>query len=179
MPLSKVINLDGRYYSVEVPEDGSSIEFRKAEPAFGTLDFGGKEVAAEFWSDAGAQEVNGVQPTWRLPAGKYYLRSLNLTETEQGNRWAFKLTTPGEPKDFEIKPGQTTKIKIGPPFQARGMLRRFAYNPDVQVRVDLEGQAGERYSAIVTKNEQKVLEPSFKVIDGGQQVVKTGQLADS
>jgi hypothetical protein len=179
MPLSKVINLDGRYYGVEVPEDGSTIEFRKAEPAFGTLDFGGKEIAAEFWSDAGPQEVNGVRPTWRLPAGKYYLRSLHLTETEQGNRWAFKLTAPGGLKDFEIKPGQTTKLKIGPPFQARGVFRRFAYNPDVQVRVDLEGQAGERYSAIVTKNKQKVLEPSFKVIDGSQQVVKTGQFADS
>ncbi len=85
-----MINLDGRYYGVEVAEDGSTIEFRKAEPAFGTLDFGGKEVAAKFWSDAGPQEVNGVKPTWRLPAGKYYLRSLNLTEIEQGNRWAIQ-----------------------------------------------------------------------------------------
>lgn len=179
MPLSKVINLDGRYYGVEVPEDGSTIEFRKAEPAFGTLDFGAKEIAAKFWSDAGPQEVNGVKPTWRLPAGRYYLRSMNLTEVEQGNRWAFELTSPGELKDFEIKPGQTTTIRIGPPFQARGMFRRFAYNPDVQVRVDLEGQAGERYSALVTKNKQKVLEPSFKVIDGAQQVVLSGQLVPS
>ncbi len=81
--------------------------------------------------------------------------------------------------NFEIKPGQTTTIKIGPPFQARGMFRRFAYNPDVQVRVDLEGQAGERYSAVVTKNKQKVLEPSFKILDGAEQVVLSGQLADS
>ncbi|MEN6429150.1 MAG: sigma-70 family RNA polymerase sigma factor [Phycisphaerales bacterium] len=179
IPLSKVIHLDGRYYGVEVAEDGSTIEFRQAEPAFGMLDFGGKEVAAEFWSDAGPQEVNGVMPTWRLPAGKYYLRSLNLTETERGNRWMFKMTKPGELDDFEIKPGRTTSLKIGPPFQARGMFRRFAYNPDVQVRVDLEGQAGERYSAIVKKNDQKVPEPSFKLLDGAQQVVLSGQLADS
>ncbi len=179
IPLSRVIHLDGRYYGVEVSEDGGTIEFRKAEPAFGTLDFGGKEVAAEFWSDAGPQEVNGVKPTWRLPAGRYYLRSLHLTETESGNRWAFNLTSPGELKAFEIKPGLTTRIAIGPPFQARGTFRRFAYNPDVQVRVDLEGQAGERYSAVVTKNKEKVLEPSFKVIDGAQQVVLSGQLADS
>ena len=84
MPLSKVIHLDGRYYGVEVAEDGSTIEFRRAEPAFGTLDLGGKEVAADFWSDAGPQEVNGVRPTWRLPAGRYYTRSLNLTETTAG-----------------------------------------------------------------------------------------------
>jgi hypothetical protein len=178
MPLSKVINLDGKYYGIEVPDDGSVIEFRRAEPAFGTLDFGGKEVTAQFWSDAGPHEVNGVEPTWRLPAGKYYLRSLNLTEIEQGNRWRFELTSPGGLKDFEIKPDLTTTLRIGPPFQARGMFRRGAYNPNVEVRVDLEGQAGERYSAVVTKNRQKVLEPSFKVIDGAQQVVLSGQLAD-
>lgn len=179
IPLSKVIHLDGRYYGIEVADDGSIIEFRWAEPAFGTLDFGGKQIAAKLWSDAGPQEVNGVQPTWRLPAGKYYLRSLDLTEIEGGNHWLFKMTVPGRLKDFEIKPGQTTTLKIGPPFQARGMFRRFAYNPDVQVRVDLEGQSGERYSAIVKKNGQKVAAPSFRILDGGQQVVKTGQLADS
>jgi len=179
MPLSRVINLDGRYYGIEVADDGSIIEFRRTEPAFGTLDLGGKEVVAKFWSEAGPQEVNGVQPTWRLPAGKYYLRSLNLTEIEGGNRWGFKLTSPGGLKDFEIKSGQTTTLGIGPPFQARGIFRRFAYNPDVQVRVDLEGRSGERYSAIVTKNAQKVPAPSFRILDGGQQVVKTGQLADS
>jgi hypothetical protein len=176
MPLSKVINLEGRYYGIEVSEDGSIIEFRRAEPAFGTLDFGGKEIAARFWSDAGPQEVNGVNPTWRLPAGRYYLRSMDLTEVEQGNRWAFKLTRPGELESFEIKPGQTTAIKIGPPFQARGMFRRFAYSPDVQVRVDLEGRAGERYSAIVTKNDQKVPAPFARVLDGGQREILSAQL---
>lgn len=176
MPLSKVINFEGRYYGVEVAEDGGTIEFRKAEPAFGTLDLGGKEIAAKFWSDAGPQEVNGLNPTWRLPAGKYYLRSLDLTEVENGNRWGFTLTRPGELDNFEIKPGQTTAIKIGPPFQARGMFRRFAYSPDVQVRVDLEGRAGERYSAMVTKNDQKVPAPFARVLDGGQREVLSAQL---
>lgn len=59
------------------------------------------------------------------------------------------------------------------------MFRRFAYNPDVQVRVDLEGRSGERYNAIVEKNGQKAAAPSFRIIEGGQRVVKTGQLADS
>jgi hypothetical protein len=120
--------------------------------------------------------VNGVEPTWRLPAGKYYLRSLNLTEIEQGNRWRFELTKPGELKDFEIKPGRATTIKIGPPFQARGMFLRFAYSPDVQIRVDLEGRASERYSAMVTKNDQRMSGPSFRMLDGGQQEVLSGQL---
>ncbi|MBP7050122.1 MAG: sigma-70 family RNA polymerase sigma factor [Phycisphaerae bacterium] len=38
MPLSKVIGIDGRYYGIEVAEDGSTIEFRRAEPASGRSD---------------------------------------------------------------------------------------------------------------------------------------------
>ncbi len=177
MPLSKVIHLDGRYYGVEVPEDGSVIEFRRAELAFGSLDFGGKEIAAEFWSDAGPMEVNGVQPTWRLPAGKYYLRSLNLTEIEQGHRWGFKLTSPGELEDFEIKPGQTTKVRIGPPFQARGAMGTYFHNPTATVRMYLEGRAGERYSAEVTKNGRAVPEPSFKILNAAGTVVQSGKFS--
>ncbi|MBP7050123.1 MAG: hypothetical protein KBE65_03830 [Phycisphaerae bacterium] len=179
MPLSRLINLDGRYYGVEVAEDGSTIEFRQAQPAFGSLDLGGKEVVMDLWSDAGPQKVSGAGPTWRLPAGRYYLRSLDLTEVDRGDRWAFSMTSPGQLKDFQIKPGQTTRLKIGPPFQARGSLRRYAYSPDVTVGVNLEGQAGEWYSAVVTKNEKNVPEPSFRILNGAQQVVQSGQFAYS
>ncbi len=179
MPLSRVINLDGRYYGVEVTEDGSMIVFHEVEPAFGQLDFGGKEVSVDLWSDAGPQQVSGVGRTWRLPAGRYYTRSLDLTEIVGRDRWAFTMTSPGELKDFEIKPGRTTTLQIGPPFQARGIFRRFAYNPDVQVRVDLEGRAGERYSAVVLKNGQKAPEPSFRILNGAAQVVQSARLADS
>ncbi len=178
MPLSKVINFDGRYYGVEVAEDGSTIEFRRAEPAFGVLDLGGKEVLLDLWSDSGLQQVGGAGPTWRLPAGKYYTRSLDLTEIAGGDRWAFTMTSPGELKDFEIKPKQTTTLKIGSPFQARGSLRRYPYNPDVTVRVDLEGRAGERYSAVVLKNDKEVPEPSFKIRDGAGRVVQSGQFTN-
>ncbi len=179
LPLSKIINLDGRFYGIEVTEDGSTVEFRRAEPAFGLLDFGGKDVSVDLWSNSGPQQVSGAGQTWRLPAGRHYARSLDLTEIVGSDRWAFKMTSPGELKDFEIAPGKTTTLKIGPPFQAKGIFRRFAYNPDVQVRVDLEGQAGERYSAVVTKNDQKVPEPSFRILNGVEQVVQSGQLADS
>jgi len=177
MPLSKVIVIDGNYYGIEVAEDGSTIEFRQAEPTFGTLDLDGKEVSLDLWSEAGPQQVSGGGQTWRLPAGRYYARSLDLTEMEGGDRWVFTMTRPGGLKDFEIKPGQTTRLTIGPPFQARGSIRRLFHNPTYTVRMDLEGQAGEQYSAVVLKNDKEVPEPSFKILDGVGRVVQSGQLA--
>ena len=99
-------------------------------------------MAAEFWSNAGRQGLNGAEPTWRLPAGKYDVVSLNLTEIEPGNRWGFELSWPGELGDFEIKPGRTTAFKIGPPFETRGSMGTSCRNPDVHRSFRAGGTGG-------------------------------------
>jgi hypothetical protein len=179
VPLSRQIDIDGRYYALTVPEDGSSIEFRRVEPAFGMLDLGGKEVTLELWSDVGRQKLSGAEKLWRLPAGRYAVVSLNLTETDAADRWAFAMSgaRAGRLKDFEIKPGQTTAFKIGPPFEVKGSMKRYGDNPFVTVGFELQGQGGERYSGAPTKNGKEPPEPSLKILDGAGQVVHSAQFA--
>jgi hypothetical protein len=179
MPLCRQINIEGRYYHIEVAEDGSTVEFRRAEPQFGMLDLGGKAVELELWSSAGRQRLSGSGGTWRLPAGRYGVAALNLTEVEGGDRWAFEMfrAEAGQLKDFEIKPDQTTTFKIGPPFQIRASLERLAQNPDVTVRFELRGQAGELYSGAPKKNGKEPSEPSFKILNGAGQTVQSGRFA--
>lgn len=43
MPLGKLIRIAGRYYGVQVAEDGGWIEFWRAEPASGRCDPGGQD----------------------------------------------------------------------------------------------------------------------------------------
>ena len=133
MPLCKLVNVEGRYYQIEVAEDGSTVEFRRAEPQFGVLDLGGKTVELEIWSNAGRQRLSGSGGTWRLPAGRYGVASLDLTEVEGGGRWVFEMfrAEAGQLKDFEIKPGQTTTLQDRPavpdpgvPGEARPQSRR-------------------------------------------------------
>jgi hypothetical protein len=179
VPLSKLISVDGRYYALTVPEDGSTMEFRRAEPAFGMLDLGGKEVTLELWSDAGRQKLSGSEKLWRLPAGRYGAVGLNLTETDGADRWAFEMfhAEAGQLKDFEIKPGQTTAFKIGPPFEIKAGMKRFGDNASVTVGFELQGQGGERYSGAPKKNGAEPPEPSLKILDGSGQVVHAAQFA--
>lgn len=59
LPLGKLVNIGGQYYSIEVPEDGSTIEFRRAEPALGQSGLGGEQVAPALRPDASPREPNG------------------------------------------------------------------------------------------------------------------------
>ncbi len=181
MPLCKLINIEGRYYQIDVAEDGSTVEFRRAEPQFGMLDLGGKTVELELWSNAGRQSLSGSGGTWRLPAGRYGARSLNLTEIEGGDRWVFEMfrAEAGQLRDFEIKPGRTSTFKIGPPFQIRASMERLVRNPDVMVRFELRGQGGELYSGAPKKNGKEPSEPSFKILNGAGQTVQSGRFAYS
>jgi len=180
MPLSTLIRVGGDYYHLGVSEDGRTVEFRQAKPAFGRLDLGGEEVVLGLWSDAAQQRLSSFRGKLSLPAGRYAIVSLELTKSDSGDRWTFDMSKEtGQLGDFEIRPGETTSFKIGPPFQVRASMRRFGKAPDVSISFDLEGQAGEQYSAVAKKNDKEVPEPSFKIWDGGGRVVRSGQFAYS
>jgi hypothetical protein len=176
MPLSRLIRINGQYYSMDVADDGGTIEFRQARPQFGTLSLEGKEVKLALWSDAARQQISGSGQNWNLPAGRYAAVTMELTETDDaGDRWAFKMAKAGAGPlgDFEIRPGETTSFRIGPPFQIRSFMENRQGN--VLVGFDLKGRAGERYVPGATRNGKEVPEPQFKIIEGSGHVAKSGQ----
>jgi hypothetical protein len=176
MPLSRMIEIDGKYYSMDVTDDGGTIEFRRVEPQFGTLNLEGKEVKLTLWSDAAQQQISGSGRNWKLPAGKYAAVTIELIETDAaGDRWSFKMAKAGAGPlaDFEIRPGQTTSFQIGPPFQTRSFMENV--KGIVLVGYDLKGRGGERYVPGATRNGIEVPEPQFKIIDSSGKVAKSGQ----
>ena len=180
MPLSRLVKVNESYYHLDVAEDGQTVEFRKATPAFGTLDFGDKNVNVRLWSDAGHQHLINSKGKWRLPAGKYSAVELKLTERDSaGNKWLFDTEKArggagaGELGAFEVRPDETTSFKIGPPFQARTSMEK--HGRDAWVRFYLEGRAGELYVPGAKKNGKEVPEPQFQIIAAGGQTVHSAQ----
>ena len=163
---------------MDVAEDGGSIEFRQAKPQFGTLSLEGKQAKLALWSDAGHQRVSGSNGRWFLPAGKYSVVDLELTEPDsEGNKWTFDTIKSkawaGELGDFEIRPGETTSFRIGPPFKVKSFMKDAKKN--AAVGFHLEGQAGELYVPGAKKNGVEVPVPQFKIISVAGQTVHTGQ----
>jgi hypothetical protein len=162
MPFSRMVKVYEDYYSVHVTDDGGIIEFRQVKPSFGELDVGGEKVDLMLWSDAAHQRLRGSGSKWRVPAGKYGVVSLELTEKDStGNLWTFKIDKPGQGElgDFEVRASEATSLRIGPPFRVKTSMDRSG--PNVLVGFDLEGQAGELYAPGAKVNGKRVSERRF------------------
>ncbi len=176
MPLSHLIKVNEQYYSIQVAEDGGIINFEKTKPLFGTFDVGGRQVKLSLRSDIAHQQLSGSTGKWSLPAGRYGVVSLELTEKDSaGNQWTLKNKSEGLSKlgNFEIRPGKSTSFQIGGPLQIKTTMERDGKN--IILGFDFEDQAGELYSPCAKMNGKNVPEPEFKIIDGSEQVVHSGQ----
>ncbi len=176
MPFSRMVKVNEDYYSIHVTDDGSKIEFRQAKPSFGELNVGAEKLDLRLWSDAAHQRLRGSGSKWRVPAGKYRIISLELTEKDSaGNLWAFKTDKAGqgELSQFEVLPGEATSVQIGPPFRVKTSMDRSG--PNVLIGFDLEGQAGELYAPGAKVNGKIVSEPEFKIINSAGSVVGSGR----
>jgi hypothetical protein len=182
MPLSRLVKVNESYYSIDVAEDGGAVEFRRAKPAFGILDLGNEKVDIRLWSDAGHQHLSSLKGKLRVPAGKYYVVELELTEMDStGNQWTFDTSRvrggagKGKLGDFEIRPGQTTSFQIGPPFQIKTHIRNMGRKDHAQAGFYLEGRAGELYAPGALKNGKDIPEPQFQIVARSGQAVHSGK----
>jgi hypothetical protein len=120
-------------------------------------------------------QLKGSDKKWRLPAGKYGISSFKLSEKESGgDQLDFKATVSnsGGLGCFEIKPGRTTSMALGPPYKIVTSMERTGSN--ISLSFLLAGKAGESYLPGAEKDGEMVPEPTFKVFDESGKVVYTG-----
>ena len=175
MPLSKMVKVEDTYYRIDIAPDGSSLELTKVAPEFGTLDVSGANIKLLLWSDAAHQFLSGSVRQWRLPAGRYTALSMELNRTDSaGTKWTLtSRSQTGKLSNFEIRPGEKASIKIGPPF----LIKTTAEwrNKKVSTGLNLEGQAGEQYSAVVMKDGRRQPAPRLKIVDEAGKVLASGK----
>jgi hypothetical protein len=171
MPLGRLVRVADTYYAIDITPDGTSLTLSQTQPPLGTLVLEPNDTTAELklWSDAAAQYLCGRQ--WQLPAGKYQGTQAAFEKKDAaGDTWSFSCTLNasldyplGPLRFFVIEPGQTTRLRIGPPFivtdQAQQSGREVSLSPV------LTGCGGERYQASTQRNGQRIPAPTFKIVD--------------
>jgi hypothetical protein len=175
-PLGKMVAVGGSYYAIDVAADGSSLTLSKTEPEFGTLALEPNDITASLrlWSDAADQNLPDIWE-WRLPAGKYKAIDATFRKTDSsGDVWTFNGNTSASsaqgyvhlgPLDaFEIRPGETTTLKVGPPFVVKTLAEKT--QPGV-VLIDtvLTDSAGVEYLMDFHRNNELPTERPFRIVD--------------
>ena len=196
MPLPKAVCVKGKYYRVEVAPDGSSIKFEKYEPKMGTLDIG-TAASLTLMSDTAMYDLSGADGKWQVPEGPYTSRYLSITKTDAGGKvWTLSGHDMGPLAKFEVRGGETTAIKIGPPLALKvdavgpqssgevvvgtidGATVSIGGPPsggNIVLNLALVGKAGERYSVAPCKGTEQALPPKVKVLDASGNVLAEGK----
>lgn len=182
VPLGKLVKVGDAYYGIEVASDGRSLALSRPEPQFGTLTVEPHDATIELrlWSDAADQYL--LQSRERqLPAGKYKAVYAVLAKTDaSGDMWTFMsnsssaFTHLGPLEFFTIEPGETTTIRIGPPFVLKTDVQKGS-SGRVSISPVIVGCAGEEYAAAYRRSRRQPSPITFKIVDEKGTVLETGK----
>ncbi len=173
-PLSRMVRVEGSYYSIEPSPDGSAIDIREITPKFGTLDVQNPDMELSLTSDTGPHNLSASGGKWKLPAGNYETKMIQLEKKDKaGISWVLRCYgwRAGKLARFEIREGETLTIEAGPPLIIRtetSMRRNI-----ISIGFSVLGRADEQYDADVKKDGKKQPPPRLRIVDkSGKELVK-------
>jgi hypothetical protein len=175
MPLSRMLKVGSSYYSINIDERGTSLELKKIQPEFGTLDLGNANVKLKLWSDAAHQFISNLKNNGPIPAGKYEALFIEWSQIDsERNTYNFTCyINTGSLGNFEIGKNETASFKIGSPFQIKTTAQQNRNT--VSIGCTLLGQAGEQYRPNFKKNGIQVSPAVLRIIDEMGNVVYSGR----
>ncbi len=166
MPLGRMIYLWHKYYAVNITPDGSKLELKPIEPEMGKLAIDIPDVRGELrlWSDAADQYTPFTSGEKDLPAGKYQTLQVVLRMNDKNNHeWTFAANNKlGDLNFFEIRPGETTHLKPGPPFIVTASIEQR--NNIVYITPAIRGRAGEAYRLDFRRNGRRPPKRAFRIV---------------
>lgn len=166
MPLGRLIRLDRQYYTVDITEDGSRLELTATDPEQGALalDLPETKIDLRLWSDAADQYISFATSGTNLPAGRYQaLRAVLRMRDANNHEWTFGTNgNVGDLDLFEIRAGQTTPLKLGPPFVVTAKIEQR--NGLHLISPVLRGRAGEEYQLDFKRNGRRPPKRAFKIV---------------
>jgi hypothetical protein len=188
MPLARIFRIRDTYYQVEVVPDGSSIHVQKCGeldvPRMGGLSTGTAHdtvvtmlLRSELLADRPViwHNVSSSAGKWEVPEGRYWTDKVTLSRTDaQGARWVLGPSWRSQLDKFEIRPGETLALKIGPPLTLKVVPQEWGSG---QLRFSLcfEGKGGESYSLRLRKGAALLPPPKVKILDASRKVLAEGE----
>jgi len=149
--LSRVIDVDGELYSIEVTDDGRHVEATPFEGETGVLDLGSeleskarmRAVVVKSTDGELSFELSQAKEGLRVPAGKYTIHS-GTVALGKGRA----LLAPGRSRPITVTAGETTTLEWGGPLEAE--LRYARRGEELRIApedIRYFGRAGEEYKS--------------------------------
>jgi hypothetical protein len=186
--VSKLIGIDGRFYSVKISPAGDKLTLEPSSAAIGKVTNPNSSYRAVIYSDAGFLKIQGDKNTPAdVPEGEWKLLAYTIKHTEaakakkEGEKAASQPAVvtaemTGEYKPVKVVKGETVEFPFGPPYKPTVSANYFEDGPQNKVlslALSLVGSAGETCSDM-SVNGDRPSKPDFTIADAKGKVVEEG-----
>ncbi len=177
VPVTKNIEVAGRYYTFEGSPDGKTAKLKELgpQPKLGTIDTACPDVLMVLVSPDFAVRVRGTGGKRQLPVGQYKAVAVGMVRTDKdGAVW----TLMGDPntaklQKIEIKEGEALTLKVGEPFTAKVIGLAVRGRSVAMAGGVLVGQVGEQYPLVAQKDGKALTPQKMNVVDKAEKVITT------
>jgi hypothetical protein len=172
LPLAPLVQMpDGELYRPEVRPDGTEIVFRPWEGSRGGLRLECEKVALDLASEHGPLYLQGRKGILSLPAGRYQVRRLVVSDPGRNGYWRVPIGfEQGRAPRIRIEEGQTATLQCGPPFRTK--LEVAEGTGLISVSLSLVDRGGFEVEDVLSGNGQRPPEPTLKIMDPSGRTVK-------
>lgn len=170
--LGKLLEVDGKFFNVEVAHDGAFIKVQKAENiAPGPVRV--PENISEFiaFGENGHFVRQPDKGEFTLPAGKYRMVHWTINrKDEKGAAWTLSGHNFPDSASFEVKNGSTATLDIGEPVQA---VLKANEQADRQISFSLSFVGHQKESIEMLRGNQRPSGPKLTLVNAAGSVCGT------
>lgn len=179
-PLTRMTQIQGTYYSLQVEPDGKSITLDEAKVEMGTIDLGKQDAELVVRSENGVFQTATRDGKAELPVGKYRIWHVQLrARDEKKGEWTLRGQAPDkESCEFEVQAGKASALKVGPPLKMttnQRVQRTLLSGRVVSFGVACVDGAGIEYQAGADRGRVRGPAPSVKIFDEAGKTVSVGK----
>jgi hypothetical protein len=115
----------------------------------------------------------------KASAGFYRPRRAKIAKQSNGDKWQIFSYGPWQKLGkIEVTKDQTTTIKLGEPLLVKADVdstRRAKTGNRISIGFSIVGQAGEKYSSRIKKNNRDTAAPKLKIVDQEGNILASGK----
>jgi len=177
MPLPRLIQAGGVYYSLSVKPDASAVTFTKVEPKLGTLDAGTPDVEVMLFGDTGAHYLKESGGKWPLPAGDYLAGRVVLSrKDDSGATWSLTGQPGQDTGPIRVEAGKTVAMGLGGLVAAADVSKASRGNP-ISIGFALKSDGGIEFAPGAMKDGKRQAAPTFKILGENGAVLKADKFS--
>jgi len=162
------MQVDGRYYDLEIQPDGSGFRVAPTTAKLATLHSDSSQIALMLVSKDGMLAVRGENGEAQVPVGDYRIVGWQVERRDRdGNRWVAQGSQNrlgGEPPLLSVK-ADASLPRLGSPLRAQ-LAVQPAGGREFDCQLNFTGASGEVIGQ-VTRNGQQMPEPHVRILNAG------------